>query len=281
MHNQPEIAVFFQQTKPCGYYLPGLWLRNNQYKKIKENYYCPVCIDLPRAGDKIFQCVNGHIICESCISNICESGSCWRNGVECPTCRVPMKDPMIRSIASESIRDDIQLGRLVEKSRIFRNDREIRTCVGDCGNEAITCLIYYDENTGEMIVEDYEGKKGSEWCSQYKMGDSGNRMTAKFHEDGFMYYLKSDRQVRQWVRPTGDLCIDETDEDGNTVRAYFNGRENDPTNIKFVVFPSGTTRTYHKNGGIKHVDLYGSIGISKAFSVRRWRKLEAAHKKTT
>ena len=112
------------------------------------------------------------------------------------------------------------------------------------------------------------------------MSGSGNCITAKFHEDGFMYELRSDSQVRKWLRPKGDLCIDETNEVGETVRAYFDGSENDPTNLKLVVFPSGTTRTYHKNGGVKHVDLYGNRSISKAFSVRRWRKRQAAHPKT-
>ncbi len=42
-----------------------------------ENSECPICIRIPRG--KIFQCVNGHSICDSCTSKV----------TFCPTCRCP------------------------------------------------------------------------------------------------------------------------------------------------------------------------------------------------
>ncbi len=55
---------------------------------------CPVCFQIPRA--KIFQCVNGHSICDRCSTKV----------TVCPTCR--SFGVRIRNHLAESLLDDIK-----------------------------------------------------------------------------------------------------------------------------------------------------------------------------
>ena len=43
---------------------------------------CPICLDMPKVGQKIFQCRNGHTLCESCSERV----------TYCPTCRHPLEN---------------------------------------------------------------------------------------------------------------------------------------------------------------------------------------------
>ena len=57
---------------------------------------CPVCLDEMRPPVKIFQCSNGHAICEHCKDN--------PNVKLCPTCRVVFtRDNVTRNILAESM----------------------------------------------------------------------------------------------------------------------------------------------------------------------------------
>ena len=57
---------------------------------------CPVCLDEMRPPVKIFQCSNGHAICEHCKDN--------PNVKSCPTCRVVFTgDNVTRNILAESM----------------------------------------------------------------------------------------------------------------------------------------------------------------------------------
>lgn len=55
---------------------------------------CPVCFQIPRAN--IFQCVNGHSICDKCSTKV----------RICPTCRTT--GARIRNLLAESLLDDIK-----------------------------------------------------------------------------------------------------------------------------------------------------------------------------
>ena len=58
---------------------------------VKEDLKCPVCVDVP-VSLPIFQCFNGHIMCNSCFPKL-ES---------CPVCRVDLILP-IRALTAENI----------------------------------------------------------------------------------------------------------------------------------------------------------------------------------
>ena len=62
-------------------------------KKLSE---CPVCFVEMVPPMKIFQCINGHSLCENCKDN--------ENVTTCPSCRVTLKGELIsRNILAESL----------------------------------------------------------------------------------------------------------------------------------------------------------------------------------
>lgn len=56
---------------------------------LAAEFECPVCLELPKVGSKIYQCRSGHIICETCNERL----------DVCPTCRAKLDS--IRSIIAE------------------------------------------------------------------------------------------------------------------------------------------------------------------------------------
>ncbi len=58
-----------------------------------EQFKCPICFEIPEK--EIFQCQNGHTICDVCVQ--CLS--------LCPQCRVGLKPAKIRNRALEEILD--------------------------------------------------------------------------------------------------------------------------------------------------------------------------------
>ncbi|CAL8124308.1 unnamed protein product [Orchesella dallaii] len=61
-----------------------------------EDLRCPVCWDLPPGN--IYQCKNGHTICETCVNNL----------YNCPQCRVPYGNDRIRNRVAEALINNIQ-----------------------------------------------------------------------------------------------------------------------------------------------------------------------------
>ena len=61
-------------------------------KRRRGEFNCPVCFDAFRPP--VYQCVNGHLICKSCLPNIEDSSG------RCPTCRVQFRE-RIRSLAAD------------------------------------------------------------------------------------------------------------------------------------------------------------------------------------
>lgn len=68
---------------------------------------CPVCVEVMKPPRKIFQCSNGHIICEQCKKNPAVK--------VCPTCRVPMRK-VTRNIFAESVAEKRAITLNSEKS---------------------------------------------------------------------------------------------------------------------------------------------------------------------
>merc|ERR1712106_800512 len=62
----------------------------------EKDFECPVCYDIMQAPTRIFQCSNGHLICEQC-----KGHSEIR---ACPTCRVPLgPSSLVRNIPLEKL----------------------------------------------------------------------------------------------------------------------------------------------------------------------------------
>eukprot|EP00483_Globobulimina_turgida_P012686 UN12709 len=80
---------------------------NNETKNVNHNntnslqviqlsaYYCCVCKEL--TSDKIFQCLNGHLICNECYSQL--------QPCKCPTCRIQMDklNPIRNRMAEDTL----------------------------------------------------------------------------------------------------------------------------------------------------------------------------------
>ena len=61
-------------------------------QEIKDHLECPVCLEIPKST-KIYQCENGHIVCEQCFS---------KSAVKiCPLCRESMFKT--RSLITEQV----------------------------------------------------------------------------------------------------------------------------------------------------------------------------------
>ena len=61
------------------------------FESLKEDLDCPVCYDVPESLP-IYQCTQGHIICNSCYPKL----------NNCPVCRVILS-PQIRALTAEKI----------------------------------------------------------------------------------------------------------------------------------------------------------------------------------
>lgn len=64
--------------------------------EIKSLFECPICFDY--ATPPIYQCQNGHLVCQVCSSKI----------AHCPTCRVPISNPSIRNLQLDRLANTFQ-----------------------------------------------------------------------------------------------------------------------------------------------------------------------------
>ena len=83
--------------------IPSMTVTENPYNpmenplEIQNELCCPVCLDVPLPPKKIFQCSQGHTICDECLGRIAEK--------KCPTCReswentnLPVRNRMAESM---------------------------------------------------------------------------------------------------------------------------------------------------------------------------------------
>lgn len=63
---------------------------------IKSLFECPICFDF--AVPPIYQCQNGHLVCQTCSTKI----------THCPTCRVPIAEPAIRNLQLDRLAETFQ-----------------------------------------------------------------------------------------------------------------------------------------------------------------------------
>ena len=66
-----------------------------QNEEDEDQFACPVCLELLRPPLRIFQCPEGHILCENCKENPAI--------VHCPQCRVPLERNCSRNRALEEV----------------------------------------------------------------------------------------------------------------------------------------------------------------------------------
>ena len=61
------------------------------FESLKEDLECPVCMEVPTSLP-IYQCLKGHIICNSCYPKL----------YNCPVCRISLT-PQVRALLAEKI----------------------------------------------------------------------------------------------------------------------------------------------------------------------------------
>ena len=66
-----------------------------QNEENEHQFACPVCLELLRPPLRIFQCPEGHILCENCKENPAI--------VHCPQCRMPLERNCSRNRALEEV----------------------------------------------------------------------------------------------------------------------------------------------------------------------------------
>ena len=66
-----------------------------QNEEDEDQFACPVCLEVLRPPLRIFQCPEGHILCENCKENPAI--------VHCPQCRVPLERNCSRNRALEEV----------------------------------------------------------------------------------------------------------------------------------------------------------------------------------
>merc|ERR1712112_247767 len=99
-----------------------------QEKVIEENQdleevlKCPVCLDTCRPSLQIWQCLEGHIVCESCISS--------PELVTCPQCRLSLDGNVSRSRVLEEMAMRLfpQKKRTAEASQSTFHQNQERNC---------------------------------------------------------------------------------------------------------------------------------------------------------
>lgn len=64
---------------------------------LEEEISCPICFEIPIG--QVFQCKNGHTICEACCATL----------RQCPECRVSYGDGKIRNRALEALLNKLSL----------------------------------------------------------------------------------------------------------------------------------------------------------------------------
>ena len=84
-----------------------------------KDFECSVCLDDMRPPVKIFQCRNGHVMCESCKNH--------PEVVTCPTCRIPLPgaDALMRNIPMEKLARSYfeRINQVVHRSRSQNRSR--------------------------------------------------------------------------------------------------------------------------------------------------------------
>ena len=92
-----------------------LEMASGHYSLVSELLECPVCLEVMVAPVKIFQCDNGHAICETCKNNPEVSS--------CPSCRLwfTSTSPPRRNLLAEKLARAV-----VEMSEIVNNMEPLR-----------------------------------------------------------------------------------------------------------------------------------------------------------
>ena len=91
-----------------------------------KDFECSVCLDDMKPPVKIFQCRNGHVMCESCKNH--------PEVITCPTCRIPLPSPsaLMRNIPMEKLARSYfeKMSQIVSSSRSSRSRSQNRSRSG-------------------------------------------------------------------------------------------------------------------------------------------------------
>ena len=81
-------------------------------QEIKDHMECPICLEIPKST-KIYQCENGHTVCEQCYS---------KSTVKiCPLCRESMFKT--RSLITELLKKETEITKKIIKQYLCKNSR--------------------------------------------------------------------------------------------------------------------------------------------------------------
>lgn len=90
--------------------------------ELSNDLECPVCMEIPKAPKQVFQCSNGHIVCNTCLGKIQRSVL-----NSCPMCRENWSDGQnrpSRNFAAESTIKNAEARMKAEEAIIARRDAE-------------------------------------------------------------------------------------------------------------------------------------------------------------
>jgi len=63
---------------------------------LQKGLECPICMEI--YSGKVFQCREGHTVCESCLKRLGKSRGSERNTKKCPQCRAPIGKIRVRAL---------------------------------------------------------------------------------------------------------------------------------------------------------------------------------------
>ena len=159
----------------------------------ENNLTCPICMNIPR--QKVFQCPNGHLICEPCKIDY------TRNSTTCPTCRAPLGNN--RNLLAEKLIDitgipckfQIEGCRMILKKEVLEN-HEMK-----CQFRLVYCSTCRQEvSLSKMVNHIQEHQK-----NDFRKYDGPNYKCSFFIKDEYFQRRTS------WIRGFIQFCDEEQD----------------------------------------------------------------------
>lgn len=116
---------------------------------------CIICLELPRAGKSVYQCRNGHISCQDCISHIIADSSLKDTKANCPSCRTSISwDSIVRNRTVEMTAQE--LPQECQFCREKQTTQSIDNHENSCPVKPTECKFKWAGCTWKAKTADYE-----------------------------------------------------------------------------------------------------------------------------
>ena len=161
---------------------------------------CPVCLEEMRPPLKIFQCCNGHTLCESCRNN--------PSVTSCPSCRVSMtsasRNIFAEGIAEKHFKENTQTAdaRVETRSRNESFLKELSRSL-EQRMKIVENPLKFNHQTGRFISLSQENKIASK-VTPNKNYNNGLVFSAAPLQENQMFEVRIDKKISNW---TGSLKI--------------------------------------------------------------------------